>query len=93
VSISGRRVEISLRVHPNAARNGVVGFADGVWRLKIAAPPVKGRANRELITFLAQKLGLSKGSLTIIKGHTSRNKVIAIDGLTQEEITGRLLPA
>jgi uncharacterized protein (TIGR00251 family) len=92
MSVSGRRVEISLRVHPNAARNGVVGFADGVWRVKIAAPPVEGRANGELITFLARKLGLSKGSLTIIRGHTSRNKVIAIDGLTQDELTRRLLP-
>jgi len=92
MSISGRRVEISLRVHPNAARNGVVGFAEGVWRVKIAAPPLKGRANRELITFLARELGLSKGSLIIIKGHTSRNKVIAVDGLTQEEIKRRLLP-
>jgi uncharacterized protein (TIGR00251 family) len=93
MSISGRRVEISLRVHPNAAGNGVVGFADGVWRVKIAAPPLKGRANRELITFLARKLGLSKGSLTIIEGHTSRNKVIAVEGLTQGEVARRLLPA
>lgn len=68
-------------------------MADGVWRVKVAAPPVEGKANRELIAFLAQKLGLGKGNLTIIKGHASRNKVIAIDGLSQEEVTRRLLPA
>jgi len=61
-------------------------------RVKVAAPPVKGKANKELIAFLAQKLGLSKGDLTIIKGHTSRNKVMAIAGLTQEEIARRLSP-
>lgn len=81
-----------MRVHPNAARNELAGFSEGVLRVKVSAPPVKGKANKELIAFLAQKLGLSKGDLTIIKGHTSRNKVMAIAGLTQEEIARRLSP-
>jgi uncharacterized protein (TIGR00251 family) len=92
VSLSERQAKISLRVYPNAARNEVAGFTDGVLRVKIAAPPVEGKANKKLIALLARKLGLSKGDLTIIKGHTSRNKVIAISGLSQEEITRRLLP-
>lgn len=81
-----------MRVYPNAARNELAGFSGGVLRVKVSAPPVKGKANKELIAFLAQKLGLSKGDLTIIKGHTSRNKVMAIAGLTQEEIARRLSP-
>ena len=92
MSISNREAKISLRVYPNAARNEVVGFTDGVLGVKVSALPVKGKANRELIAFLSQKLGVGKGSLTIIKGHTSRNKLIAIDGLSQEEIIRRLLP-
>ena len=68
----------------------MVGFTDGVLQVRIAAPPVKGKANRELITFLSKALGIGKDSLTIAKGHTSRNKVIAIDGLSQEEIIKRL---
>jgi len=91
VSISKRVAKISLLVHPNAARNEVVGFSDGVLLVKISAPPVKGKANRELIAFLSQKLAVGKGTLTIVKGHTSRNKLIAIDGLGQEEIIRRLL--
>jgi uncharacterized protein (TIGR00251 family) len=91
VSLSERQAKISLRVFPNAARNEVAGFTDGVLRVKIAAPPVEGKANKELIALLARKLGLSKGDLTIIKGYTSRNKVIVINGLSQEEITRRLL--
>ena len=79
-------------MHPNAARNELAGFSEGVLRVKVAAPPVKGKANKELITFLAQKLGLSKGDLIILKGHTSRNKLISIAGLTREELTKRLLP-
>jgi len=79
-------------VHPNAARNELIGFSEGVLRLKIAAPPVRGKANKELIAFLAQKLGLSKGDLTILKGHSSRNKLISIAGLSREELTRRLSP-
>ena len=81
-----------LRVHPNAARNELAGFSEGVLRVKVAAPPVKVKANKELIAFLAQRLGLSKGDLTILRGHTSRNKVISIVGLTREELNQRLSP-
>lgn len=77
-------------MHPNAARNELAGFAEGVLRIKVAAPPVKGKANKELIAFLAQKLGLNKGDLIILKGHTSRNKLISISGLTREELNQRL---
>jgi uncharacterized protein (TIGR00251 family) len=92
VSVSGRETRISLRVQPNATRNEVVGFAGGVLRVKIAAPPVKGKANRELIVFLSQLLGVSKGALTILQGHTSPSKIIAIAGLNQEEVIKRIFP-
>ena len=82
---------ISIRVHPNATRNEVAGFSDGVWQVKVSAPPVKGKANRELVTFLAKVLDVSKSSLSIAKGHTSRNKVIAVEGLTEGEIMKRLV--
>ena len=81
---------VSILVQPNAGRNEVVGFEDGALRVKIAAPPVKGRANRELVDFLSKRLGVSKGSITIEKGLTSRKKLIAIEGLSQDEISKRL---
>jgi uncharacterized protein (TIGR00251 family) len=90
VSLSERGVELWLRVQPNAARDELAGFSEGVLRVKVAAPPVRGKANRELIAFLAQKLGLSKGDLTILKGHTSRNKLISVAGLTREGLNQRL---
>jgi uncharacterized protein (TIGR00251 family) len=92
VSISGRETRISLRVHPNAPRNEVIGFSGGVVGVRVVAPPVKGKANKELVAFLSQILGVNKGALTIIQGRTSRNKVIAIDSLSREEIVKRLLP-
>ncbi|MBI4186570.1 MAG: DUF167 domain-containing protein [Chloroflexi bacterium] len=83
--------KISLRVYPNAARNEVVGVVDGVFRVRVAAPPVRGKANRELLAFLSRALGIRKGALTIVTGHTSRNKVITVDGLSQPEVIERLL--
>ncbi len=83
-------VLLRLRVHPNAGRNEVLGFTDEELQVKIAAPPVKGKANRGLVDFLSQVLGVSKSSLAIVKGHTSRNKVISVTGLNREDIRSRL---
>ena len=85
------QARISIRVYPSAARNEVVGFSDGVLRVRVSAPPVKGKANRELVSFLSQLLDVSSGSISIIKGHTSRNKIITIYDLSQEVALRRLL--
>ena len=92
MSILGNEVKISLRVYPNASRNEMVGFADRVFRVRVSAPPIKGKANKELVTFLSGLLGVGKGSVNIIKGHTIRNKVVTIAGLSQEEVMKRLQP-
>ena len=92
MAILGNEARISLRVYPNASRNEIAGFTDGVLRVKVTAPPIKGKANKELITYLCRLLGVGKDSVNIIKGHTIRNKVIAIDGLSREEVMKRLLP-
>jgi uncharacterized protein (TIGR00251 family) len=88
--LSERQESITIQVQPNARRNEVLGFEDGILHLKIAAPPVKGKANRELIEFLSQLLGVSKGSINIERGITGRRKVIAIAGLDREQIVARL---
>ncbi len=84
--------KIPVRVYPGAPRNQIAGFAEGAWRIKVAAPPLEGKANKELVDFLSKLLDVSKSSITITQGLTSRNKVIIIDGLNQAEVTRRLLP-
>ena len=69
----------------------MVSFAGGVLLVKVSAPPVKGKANKELIAFLSGGLGVGKERLSIVRGYISRNKIIAVEGLTQEEILKRLL--
>ncbi len=85
-------VSISVRVYPNAAGNEVAGFSDGVFQVKVAAPPVQGKANRELVAFLGKALGISKNRVSITRGHTTRNKLITIDGLSEADVERRLLP-
>ncbi len=86
-------VRISVRVHPSAARNEVMGFTDGVLQVRVSAPPIKGKANKELIAVLSRLLGVGKSQIDISRGHTTRNKVIAITGLSQADILNRLSPA
>ena len=80
---------IRAQVHPNARCNEVSGERDGMWQLRIAAPPIKGRANQELIDYLSSILSVSKSALTIEKGLTSKQKLITVSGLSPEQIITR----
>ena len=78
--------KIVVRVQAKARQNEVQGLRDGVWHLRIAAPPTKGRANQELIRFLSDILNVSKSHLKIEKGLTSQKKAIVIHGLPQNQV-------
>ena len=82
--------KIAAHIKPNASQNEVVSFKGGVLQVRIAAPPVKGKANQELIKFLSHILGVSKSNLTIEKGIISKKKTVAIRGMGQEQVA-RLL--
>ncbi|MBN1189356.1 MAG: YggU family protein [Dehalococcoidales bacterium] len=82
--------KIAVKITPNAGRNEIVGLQNEVWRIRIAAPPDKGKANNELIDFLSDVVKARKVDIIIIKGHTSHNKLISITGLTREEVNQRL---
>ena len=83
-------VILVVHVQPNATQNKVVRFGNGILHLKIAAPAIKGKANQELLKFLSNILGVSRSHLTIEKGIISKKKIIAITGLTQDQITRHL---
>jgi len=90
MSIPESGTRISVWVHPNAGRDEVLGFTDGVLQVKIAAPPIKGKANERLVVFLSRLLGVSKSRVNITRGHTSRNKVITVNDLSRKDIIERL---
>ena len=87
LGVKEEQATIMVQVQPNASQNRVARFEDGVLHLRIAAPPVKGKANQELLRFLSDILEISQTSLTIEKGLTSKRKVIAATGLTQQQVT------
>jgi hypothetical protein len=90
VMVDDEKTRILVHVQPNASRNEALCFQDGVLRVRIAARPIKGQANQELIKFLSNTFGVSKSNLTIEKGVTSKRKVISINGLTQIQVMGQL---
>ena len=83
------KTKIWVQVHPNARCNEVQGEKNGIWQLKIAAPPVRGRANQELVRFLSDVLQMSKSNLEIEKGLNGRRKLIDISGLSLEQVRAR----
>jgi uncharacterized protein (TIGR00251 family) len=84
-------VLLKVRVQPNAPRNAVAGFmADDTLKVKVTAPPLDGRANEQLIDYLADCLAVRKSSLTIKTGETGRNKLVAIQGLDLSAVHKRL---
>lgn len=79
-----------MHVQPGAKRNQVTGFQEGVLRVKISVPPIEGRANEALISFLAKALGVRKSHISIVMGQTSRDKVLEIVGMDVDEILQKL---
>ena len=90
VCMATENVKIWVQVQPNACGNEVQGEKDGVWQLKIAAPPVKGKANQELVKFLGDVLQVRRNNMEIEKGLTGRRKLIVISGLPMAQVRARL---
>jgi hypothetical protein len=81
-----KKTTIEIHLRPGAKRNEIVGFREGVLYAKVIALPQKSQANRALLELMAEILGVPKSALAIIRGQSSRNKVIAVQGLSQEEM-------
>jgi hypothetical protein len=82
-----------LRFHivPNAKVNKVVGEHGTAIKIKLRAPAVEGKANAALRRFLAEELGVSERQIVLERGEKSREKVIRIEGLSEETARERLL--
>ena len=87
------RARIKLRVVPGAARPGLVGRHGASWKIRVAEPPEGGRANDAVVRALAESLGLRRRNVSIVSGHGSRDKVVAVEGLSAVELEERLASA
>jgi uncharacterized protein (TIGR00251 family) len=69
---------ISVRVTPNAKKSEILSRGPGEWKIKLASPPIDGRANEALIELLAEEFDCAPSLVQVVKGHTSRTKQIKI---------------
>ena len=84
--LSRNSVRFEVHVQPRASRTELAGLHGGALKVRVAAPPVDAAANRALIEFLAQCLGVAKRSVRIVAGETSRKKVLEADGVSPEQV-------
>ncbi len=72
-------------------RNAIELDDDGRIRVRVTAVPERGKANAAVVALIAKTLGLSKRSIAVVRGHTSRDKLIAVDGMDRDEVLERLI--
>ena len=85
-------VRLDVYIQPRASKTELAGLHDGVIKIRIAAPAVENAANRALIDFIAQHLGIAKRCVRVVSGGASRRKVLEIDGVTANVIAATLGP-
>jgi uncharacterized protein len=91
--MESRTIRLNLRISPGAGRSAVVGRHGDAWKLRVAAPPERGRANASVVSLLATSLEIGRPDVRIVSGAVSRDKVVEIVGLTLEEAEQRLASA
>jgi uncharacterized protein (TIGR00251 family) len=79
-----------VRVIPRSRRNEIVGQHGDALKIRLTAPPIEGKANRALQTFLAKRLGVSPTAVEILTGHTSRQKRVRVEGVSADAVRGLL---
>lgn len=75
----GEALWLAVSVVPNAKRTGADGLHDGALRVRLAAPPVDGKANETLVAWLAGELGVPRRQVALVRGQTARRKWLALE--------------
>lgn len=86
-----KNCQVAVFVQPSGRKNEIIGKHGEAWKIRIQAPPVDGKANEVLIEYVAEILGLSRKDVVLVRGQTSRNKVLEICNLTEVEVQKHFL--
>jgi uncharacterized protein (TIGR00251 family) len=81
---------LRLRVSPGARRTELVGRHGDAWKVRVSAPPENGRANATVLKLVAERLALPGRAVSLVSGHSAREKVVQVDGLDRAESERRL---
>lgn len=90
VEVHKGAVRFTVHAQPRASRTEVAGEHGDAVKIRLAAPPVEGAANTELVLFLAKKLGVPKAAVRVMKGERGRRKLVVIEGVTEEAVRAGL---
>jgi uncharacterized protein len=90
ISKKGVSTVLSCRVQPNSSKEGIGEIKNDSLIIRLNAPAVEGKANDALVRFLSKRLGIAKSRISIIQGAKNRNKLVSVEGLSPEELEGRL---
>ena len=82
---------MKVKAVPGASRSEIVGKLGEALKIRVAAPPEGGKANREIVALVAAKLGLSLNRVAVLSGQSSSAKVLSVEGLSAEAAWSRLL--
>lgn len=77
---------LEIRVLPRSSRCEIAGVQDGALKIKLTAPPVEGKANKECVRFISDLLKIKKSAVSIIAGEKSKNKTILISGIKAKDV-------
>jgi uncharacterized protein len=91
--VGALRTSLRLRVVPGATRSRVVGRQGDAWKVRVSAPPEGGRANDAVLGVLADALDVTRRDLELVSGRSSRDKVVALEGMTLDVADRRLAAA
>ena len=86
----GDGVTLRLHIQPGAKKTEVIGLHGEALKIRLAAPPVDGKANACLLAFLADKLGVAKTAVKLLSGDSSRAKRVRVDGVEPSLVRDRL---
>jgi uncharacterized protein (TIGR00251 family) len=75
-------ITIEVKVEPRSSKKGISGVRENVVRVKLTAPPVGGEANEQLIEVMSEATGVRKSDIRILRGHSSKKKVVEIRGVS-----------
>ena len=92
VDVKGTVVRVSVHVQPRASRSEIIGQHGAALKVRLQAPPVDGAANEALVQLIAGSLGVSRRSVRVVAGATSRTKTVEVDGTTEAAVRALAAP-
>jgi uncharacterized protein len=91
LTIKSGCVELTISVVPRSSRCEIAGIHNNSLRIKLTSPPVDNEANKQCCEFIAKQMGIARRQVAIIRGQTSRHKVLRIEGVVEQEVQEKLL--